>query len=147
MSLYWTTWVNQAVTVNSHQQLAATSMQLWLKHQDLCFGILPCGRTPSQCDICSVDRFADPQKVFLGHHSYRALPADGTDAVGSCRSLQLKVWRVPGLLLSWWSWIPPRQRLSERLLLLRDIWERGVRSVGLESECLFFLKKKKKSVC
>lgn len=156
MSLYWLTWVNQVVTVNPHQQLAATSMQLRLKHQDLSFGIFPCGRTSSQCDICSVDRFADPQKVFLGHYSYRVHPAEGTDTVGSCQSLQLKVWRVPGLLLSWWSWISPRQRLIERLLLLPDIWERGVISVGLvpppfksimeattqiESECSFLKKK------
>lgn len=120
------TWLLQCVIVNSHQQLAATSVQLRLKHQDLSLRIFPRGRTSSQRDVCSLDGFADPQQVFLGLHPDWVFPADCAHTVGCCRSLQLELWREPRLLLSRRVRIPPRKRFMERLFLLQDIWDRRV---------------------
>lgn len=119
------------LTLNPHQQLAATSMQLWLKDQDLSFGIFRGGRTPSQRDVCCQDRFTDPQQVFLGLHSDRVFPADDADAVSCSRSLQLKLWGEPRLLLGRWIRKPPRQRFMERPLLLGEIWDSVILSISL----------------
>lgn len=107
-------------------QLAVTSMQLGLKDQDLSLGVFPCGGTSSQCDVRRMDGFTDPQQVFLDLHSDRVFPADDADAVGCCRSLQLKFWREPGILLGRWVRKPPRQRLMERLFLLEEICNKVV---------------------